>query len=233
MLDAKTIIKAINKSLEPFFIKGKGGAFVLIQHKSPSTFRLRISDNNSTAYNSYGNSGEDVKVVKWFDDFWLFVEISFLVSRVKNITSLTVKEKIETQPVESRLGVNVTLSVFQGEETDNHKVQLFRAEWDDYGDNSLAHAQPHWHYLSNKSLQNTVSSFADEVKDTFGELLKQEEAKTVDLSKFHFAMNGDWFNSNVHMHGITDEKTLASWFGGLLAHLKTELEYVKRKAYSP
>ena len=50
----------------------------------------------------------------------------------------------------------ITLSVFQGEETDKSKNQLFCAEWDDYENGDMKHPQPHWHFLSNKSFKNTT-----------------------------------------------------------------------------
>lgn len=211
MLDVKNVIQAINKALEPFFIKGEGGYFSLSQHKSSNVFRLKLAEDCSDAYDDYGNGGDSVKVVKWFSDYWLFVEIKFHHPK----------------------GVLITLSVFQGDETNSSKNQLFRAEWDDYGDGSMNHPQPHWHFLSNKSIENTVSSFAeiasDDIKDTFGEVLNEEKSKTIDLSKFHFAMNGDWNNTFVHIHSVNNENSLAQWFGGLLAYLKTELKYIDRK----
>jgi hypothetical protein len=210
MLDVKNVIQAINKALEPFFIKGEGGCFSLSQHKSANLFRLKLAEDCSDAYDDYGNGGDSIKVVKWFSDYWLFVEIAFQYPK----------------------GVLITLSVFQGEESDSSKNQLFRAEWDDYEDGSMNHPQPHWHFLSNKSIENTVSSFAeiasDDIKDTFEEVLNEEKNKTIDLSKFHFAMNGDWNNTSAHIHTVND-KDLAQWFGGLLAYLKTELKYIDSK----
>lgn len=208
MLDVKNVIQAINKALEPFFIKGEGGYFSLSQHKSSNVFRLKLTEGCSDAYDDYGNSGDSVKVVKWFSDYWLFVEIKFHHPK----------------------GVLISLSVFQGDETDSSKIQLFRAEWDDYDDGSMNHPQPHWHFLSNKSIENTVSSFAEiSSDDTFETLLNEEKSKTIDLSKFHFAMNGDWNNTSVHIHPVNNENSLAKWFGGLLAYLKTELKYIDAK----
>ena len=211
MLNVRNVIQAINKALEPFFIKGEGGYFSLSPHKSSNAFRLKINQDCSDAYDDYGNSGDSVKVVKWFSDYWLFVEIQFHHPK----------------------GVLITLSVFQGEESDSLKNQLFRAEWDDYEDRNMNHPQPHWHFVRNKSIENTVSSFAeiasDDIKDTFEEVLKEEKGKTIDLSKFHFAMNGDWNNTSVYIHAVNDENNLAQWFGGLLAYLKTELKYIDSK----
>jgi len=211
MLDIINVIEAINKALEPFFIKGEGGNFSLSQYKSSHVFRLKLTENFSDAYDDYGNSGDIVKAVKWFSDYWLFVEIQF----------------------NNPKGVLITLSVFQGEETDRLKNQLFRAEWDDYEDGIMDHPQPHWHFLSNKSIENTVSSFAEmasyDIKDTFEKILNEEKGKTIDISKFHFAMNGDWNKTSTYIHSINDEKVLARWFGGLLAYVKTELKYIDTK----
>ncbi|RZK43672.1 MAG: hypothetical protein EOO90_01905 [Pedobacter sp.] len=210
MLDSKEIIKAINKAIEPFIMDG-GSSFLLTQYASNHIFRLRIVNNVSLAFNHYGNGGEHVKVIKWFNDFWLFVEVKFLNPN----------------------GAIISLSVFQGHETDDNKVQLFRAEWDDYADGNLAHAQPHWHLLTNKAIENTVNSFVEivpEIKDTFVEVLKEEKNKGVDLSLFHFAMYGDWPNNQSHIHRIDNENKLAQWFGGLLGHLKSELEYLSKKS---
>lgn len=216
MIDSKKAIKAINKALEPFSIQNKYGYFSLSHYKT-NIFRLQINESASLAYDDYGNnSGDSVQVVKWFNDYWLFVEIKFIPCKENNIEN----------------DIIITLSVFQGEESDNHKYQLFRAEWDDYRVGGT-HPQPHWHFLTNKSIEKTVSGFAEitsnDVKDTFEEVLNEEKNRTIDVSKIHFAMNGDWNNTSTYIHQIKDENTLARWFGGLLACLKKELEYVDRK----
>lgn len=210
MLDPINVIQAINKALKPFLIKGTSDSFVLLQYKSTNIFRLKITQNCSDAYNDYGNGGDVVKVLKWFSDYWLFVEITF----------------------QNPKGIIISLSIFQGGEELSQKNQLFRAEWDDYEDGINAHAQPHWHFLTNKSVENTVNSFAEivpEMKDTFEEVLNEEKSKIIDLSQFHFAMNGDWWNTFNHVHPIIDETKLEKWFGGLLAYLKEELQYIDRK----
>lgn len=211
MLNPINVIQAINKTLEPFFIKGEGGQFYLTNYKSTNTYRLRVSDICSDAYNDYGNDGDTVKVVKWFSDYWLFVEINFRHNK----------------------GLIITISVFQGDEADRFKNQLFRAEWDDYADENINHPQPHWHFMNSKTIENTVSSFteyaSDDIKDIFEEVLSNEKSKAVNIDKFHFAMNGDWYNTSTYIHTINDEKALAKWFGGLLAYLRTELKYIDTK----
>lgn len=210
MLNPTNVIKAINKATEPFLMES-GSPFCLSRQTSDHILRLTINGSVSTAYNNYGNDGELVRVVKWFDDFWLFVEIQFL----------------------GLVGTKISLSIFQGEDSNPNKTQLFRAEWDDYGDGKNAHPQPHWHFLTNKLVENSAKEFAGLLSEmeTFEEYLNEEINKIVDLSKFHFAMNGDWVNSKLHTHQINSEKMLASWFGGLLAYLKTELEFVNDKRH--
>lgn len=212
MLNVNQTIQAINNALSPFFIKDVGGDFFLSSYKSNNVFRLRVSNNCSSAFDSYGNEGEHVKVVKWFSDYWLFIEIRF-----SNPTAIL-----------------LTLSIFQGNESDDDKQQLFRAEWDDYGDANLDHPQPHWHFLTNKAIEKTVVNFAEfmddeEINDTFKDLLSEEKSKSIDLSGFHFAMNGDWTNTSVYQHRVKDETVLAKWLGGLMGYLKNELSYIDRK----
>lgn len=208
MLNPQAVITAINKATEPFLLDG-GSSFSLSMTSS-RTLRLRLNDRVSDAYNNYGNDGEYVKVVKWFDDFWLFVEIQFLTPK----------------------GTIISLSVFQGKDTDQNKIQLFRAEWDDYEDGSLAHPQPHWHFLTNRLVANSAKEFSEllaDEKETFEEFLEQEIGKVIDISKFHFAMHADWSLAKSHAHGISDEKVLANWFGGLLGYLKSELDFINRR----
>ncbi len=209
MLNPLEVIKAVNKATEPFLMEG-GSSFYLNRHANSNTYRLGSGGFISTAYNSYGNDGEQVNVVKWFANFWLFVEIQFL----------------------NPLGTKISLSIFQGNEENPNKPQLFRAEWDDYGDGNTTHPQPHWHFITNKLIENNAKEFAellDDEKETFESFLDEEFKKILDLSKFHFAMNGDWTNSKSHTHLVNNEGILANWFGGLLAYLKSELEYTYKK----
>lgn len=211
MLSPENVISAINKATKPFIMDG-GTSFFLMRYKN-RVIRLRMSESTSTAYNSYGNDGESVDVIKWFADFWLYVEIQFLIPK----------------------GTLISLSVFEGEEKDPIKTQLFRAEWDDYEDGNNSHPQPHWHFLTNKLVVSNAKEFTEllaEERGTFSAFLNEEISKIIDLSKFHFAMNGDWIRSKKHIHTIENENVLASWFGGLLGYLKNELEFMSDKKSS-
>lgn len=208
MLSPEIVISAINKATQPFIMDG-GTSFSLIRHAN-RVMRLRMSESTSTAYNNYGNDGESVNVIKWFANFWLYVEIQFLNPK----------------------GTLISLSVFEGEEIDPIKTQLFRAEWDDYEDENNSHPQPHWHFLTNKLVEKNAKEFTEllaEERETFAAFLDGEISKIIDLSKFHFAMNGDWIKSKKHVHAIENEDALASWFGGLLGYLKNELEFMSNK----
>jgi hypothetical protein len=171
-------------------------------------------EGTSFAINKFEMSPESVKVLKWFDDFWLFLEIKFFIENKK------VKQKITPQT-----NTFISLSVFQGQDTDNEKYQLFRAEWDDYNNPGEKHAQPHWHITSNQSIENTFEKYADAFdKQDFLQLLETEKQKVFDVKKIHFAMNGNWQAGTNHIHQINDEQQIVNWLQGLLAHIRTELE---------
>jgi len=203
MFDPKKIISKINNSCKNYFPK-------------ESMFLLRpIRENNryiisgkylEKAINNYNNDHEEVKVLWWFDDFWLYIEIRF--------------QKSETDIPNTF----ISLSVFQGNDSDNNKKQLLRAEWDNFDDNDI-HPQPHWHIYSDNSFEKTFVEMIDD--DSFADLLNEEKSKGIDLKKIHFAMNGNWGTNGSHIHKISDEDTIINWFQGLLGHIKSQLEYVK------
>jgi len=195
-----SLIEDINNSCRLFF--------------SESTFFLRPSKTNrfmltgsysSSAINNHGNTSEEINVIKWFDDLWIYIEIKF-----------------ENQ------NTFISLSVFQGVDSDCVKHQLFRAEWDDYNNDEEKHPQPHWHITSNQGIEKTFVELASlDDADTFVNLLKEEKSKLIDVSKIHFAMNGNWINNESEIHSLDDKPKIINWFNGLFAHLKVQLEYVK------
>jgi hypothetical protein len=200
MLDRLRIVEEINKSCKILFLES---SFKL--HPS-STNRFKITgDNTSKAINNYGSLREEVSVIKWFDDYWIYGDIRF-----ENEDSF------------------ISVSIFQGHDNDDIKHQLFRAEWDDYNDNQNKHPQPHWHITSNQAIENTFVEIASlEDSDTFVSILKEEKLKVVDVNKFHFAMIGNWMNEETHIHPLNNETKIIKWFQGLLSHIKVQLEYVK------
>jgi hypothetical protein len=200
------LIEDINKSCKISI----NNAFRLVRD---NTFHYTL-EGTSFAVNRFEPSPESVKVLKWFDDFWLFLEIKF---REKN---KNVKRKITSQT-----NTFISLSVFQGEDTNNEKYQLFRAEWDDYNNTDEKHAQPHWHITSNQAIESTFAQYADVFgKQEFLQLLESEKQKVIDVRKIHFAMNGNWQAGTNHIHQINDEQQIVNWLQGLLAHIRTELD---------
>jgi len=180
-------------------------------------FHYIIKGDNS-ALNRIRNSPNPVKVSKWFNDFWLFFEIKFKINDASMM-------KINGKEDKHNINTFISLSVFQGTDSDKEKYQLIRAEWDDYNVLDEKHAQPHWHITSGQALENTFKEYADMCNEV--ELVKEfekEKQKVLDVKKIHFAINGDWQKDNNHIHKIEDEKQVAKWLQGILFHLRTELE---------
>ena len=195
---------------------------IINRHFPESDFRLYRRDYTSfiisgnylsKAINYYKNEGREVNVLKWFSDFWVFFEIS-LIENKDNFPKIF-----------------VNLSVFQGEEDDSHKNQLFRADWDNY-DSTQIHPQPHWHFYPNKYDYKTTADFesfltlSDETG--FDSYLKKHNRNLIDLSKIHFTMSGTWFINGTNksiIHNVDDEQILFDWFSGLLGHIREQLEY--------
>jgi hypothetical protein len=206
-MDPKKLVNLINNNIKIIIDN-----FRLVQSKHDSS--LYIIDGRSSALNSHKNSQETVRVLKWFNDFWLFLSIKFnLYTREIDVIN---KFHINTL---------ISLSVFQGDDSDNKKYQLFRAEWDDYGTSEKMHAQPHWHITSSQALETIFLEYADFYNESeFVEEFEKEKQKVLDVKKIHFAMNGDWQMSGSHIHKIKDEQQVVKWLQGILSHLKKELK---------
>jgi len=200
MIIPSELIKDLNESCKIFFNES---TFYLHSYTYNS---FRISGNNSSlAINNLKNSTEEVTVIKWFHDFWVYVEINFK-------------------------GQNtfISLSIFQGIETDPVKNQIIRAEWDDYNIAELNHPQPHWHITSHQPIENTFEELANlDDSDSFINLLKEEKSKLVDVSRMHFAMNANWINNDTEFHRLDNNDKLIKWFNGLFSHLRKQLRYVE------
>ena len=176
-----------------------------------------VIDGQYPAINRFPNESKEVNVIKWFRDFWLFLEIEFKHSEQKVKIVTKTRTKLQTT-------THISLSVFQGDDTDNKKNQLFRAEWDDYNKPDEVHAQPHWQITSNQAIENLLDDYADVYEEP--EILKEfkkEKLKVIDVKKIHFAMNGDWQNNKTHVHNLVDEQQVVKWLQGLLNHIRIEL----------
>lgn len=201
MIEQLKFIDEINKSCKAFFLES---TFFL--HLSKAN-RFELKGNNfSKALNNYKNYGEEVSVLKWFDDYWLYLEIRF---EDKNSF--------------------ITISIFQGAPDDNKKNQLFRAEWDDYNNPDEKHPQPHWHITSNLAIENTFTKLIedDEEEGFAAIILNEEKSKIIDINKIHFPMNGNWMNNDGHIHLINDITKMVKWFQGFFSTMREQLEYVK------
>jgi hypothetical protein len=199
-MKTKVLIDSIEKNLKLFL----GNTFALKERRA-----LHYTVNGqSLALNKFENPQELVKVYKWFNDFWLFLEVGF--------------KKIEK---ETFLNTLITLSVFQGDDSDEEKYQLFRAEWDDYHKPEEKHAQPHWHITSSQAVENTLVKCAEIFgQQDFVQILENEKQKVLDVKKVHFAMNADWQTDGTHFHQMGNEKHVVKWLLGMLNYLRIELE---------
>lgn len=201
MIEPSKLIKEINKSCKIFF---QESTFFLTPSKV-NRFELKGS-NLSKALNYYKNDSREVLVLKWFDDYWVYLEIRF---EDKNSF--------------------ITVSIFQGDEKDDLKNQLFRAEWDDYNNPDEKHPQPHWHITSNQAIENTFTELIeDDIEEGFAaSLLNDQKSKIIDINKIHFPMNGNWINDGGHIHLINDNSKMIKWFQGFFSSIRHQLEYVK------
>jgi hypothetical protein len=226
-----SVIDKINNSFKNYF----NNPTYCFRSSSKSKFVLS-GNYLSAALNNYPNGQEAVKVIKWFDDFWLYIEINFIRFEIETNLREGINKKDYFKKLSEDLLVisknyyetTMTLSVFKGVDSDKIKCQLFRAEWDNLlGSNNAIHPQPHWHIYSNLTLEKSFKTLVEKSKNGFAELIDEEDSKGIDLKRIHFAMNGNWDISGSHIHKICNEKAIISWFQGLLGHIKEQLDYVK------
>ncbi|KAA6315477.1 hypothetical protein EZS27_034066 [termite gut metagenome] len=210
MINPQKLIDTINSSCKPLL----GQSFALTKRKQGNNFCLYRINGTSDALNEFDNPADIVKVLKWFNDFWVFLEIKFTIEEKKVINKRT-----------NEIYVCFSLSIFQGENSDNKKYQLFRAEWDDYNNTEEKHSQPHWHITSNQALEKTIEEYADIFDNRYLiSLLDEERNKVFDVKRIHFAMNGNWQNDETHIHKMENEQQIAKWLQGMLNHLRIELD---------
>ncbi len=200
MINQLKLIEEINKQCKIFFLES---SFVLSLVKN--RFQL-MGDNISKAVNNHKNDRNEISVLKWFDDYWIYIEIRF-----------------------ENKNTFISISVFQGEISDNIKNQLFRAEWDDYNNPDEKHPQPHWHITSNQAIENTFAELIENDKEEgfAAFILNEEKSKIIDINKIHFPMNGNWINNDGHIHLIDDNEKIVRWFQGFFSVMKSQLQYVK------
>lgn len=208
MIDLDKIITELNSKSAIYF----DGFFNIKKVKTTSRVIAYRNEGSSLALNRFDIPQEKVKVLKWFNDYWIFIEIK----SINNINEAT--RKLDNH-------ISISLCIFQGEVSDEDKYQLFRAEWDDFSNESELHSQPHWHITSSQALEKTFVSYAlDFERKDFVDLLESEKQRVVDVKKIHFAMNGNWSNSETNIHKIDSEDKVLKWWFGILNHIRTELD---------
>ena len=185
-------------------------SFNLILRNNSSNFFHYVIEGTSDAINKQ----KPVKVFHWFDNFWLFLEVIFE----------KIMKKVGKRH-EFQMNTRISLSVFQGKDSNIGKYQLFRAEWDDYNNPEEKHAQPHWHITSSQAIEKTLKEHAYVLNEPeFLYEFEREKQKVIDIKQIHFAMNGDWQNNRDHIHKIDNEQQVVRWLKGMLNHIRTELE---------
>ncbi|TAH00172.1 MAG: hypothetical protein EAZ15_09750 [Sphingobacteriales bacterium] len=199
MINHKSLVQAINKNCKSFFLPSNF-QISFINGGPNDSYYYRI-DGNSKAKNYNKNDSNEVNVLHWFKNFWLYVEISFKSNNTF-----------------------ISISVFQGTNENKKKHQLFRIEWDDYNNPEENHPQPHWHITTDNAISESFKEFTkNDVSENYQsyELAKSD---VLEIKNIHFALNGNWQNNETHIHKIDSEEKIVKWFQGVLSHLRMELK---------
>lgn len=157
------------------------------------------------AINHRRSDSLQVKTVHWFNDFYLYIEVNYNRDYTYKL---------------------ISLSIFQGEQNNIRKNQLFRAEWDDYDRDDETRPQPHWHITRDKANYENFSQLinsSDNIENSSFELFEMSNAEIFDTKKIHFAMSSNWQNHGQYIHRIDDSEKVVRWMEGVLEHIKFEL----------
>lgn len=204
MFKSEDLVKQINKRCGKYFLESN---FLLDQIAHNKI--IAKSNYSSKAINHY-NGEVEVNVIKWFKNFWVYIEIRIDQASIRT----------------SFPDIFISISIFQGDQFDDIKNQLFRAEWDNYGNIDEKHPQPHWHIYPVRYHHKTFAESLELVDDSESFQAILNTSRVVDLEKIHFAMNGQWSSGGKHVHTINDIETIVNWFSGVFECIKTQLEYV-------
>tara|TARA_R110002051_G_scaffold325593_1_gene429182 strand:+ start:1735 stop:2334 length:600 start_codon:yes stop_codon:yes gene_type:complete len=193
------IIEELNNFLQNYL----NLKFKPLSSRELNIFRIQ---GNSEAINHRRNDSEKIKVLPWFDDFFIYVEIRFVNDYTHKL---------------------ISLSIFQGSINDIKKNQLFRAEWDDYNIDNESRPQPHWHITRDNAVYDKFSDLtnhSDEKEKVGFEFYEEVLTEVFDTKQIHFAMSGNWQNQESPVHKIDDAIKVVKWIEGLLEHIKYELQ---------
>jgi hypothetical protein len=217
MINKKDFIDKINKGCK---LLCESSFYLQQDQYNYNNFNIS-GDFTSKAINNDKNVKQKVNVIKWFDVFWIYLEIKF-------VDTFVPISRINTKRINTT-NTFISFSVFQGKQTDDEKNQLFRAEWDDYNNDEEKHPQPHWHITSNQAIENTFEEYTDTFEnEEFADLFSEAKTKIININKIHFAMNGNWINNETHIQSINNNEKVVKWFQGLFSHLRIQLEYVNK-----
>ena len=209
MSDYLGIVEKINTDCKNLFSEN----FKLIQSSGHHNVYIFKIEGKSFALNRY--DFEPVKVLRWFNNFWLYLEVKFIAE----------KSKEGNKKIQTTIHTNISLSVYEGAENDSRKIQLFRAEWDDLNNPNEKHSQPHWHITSSQSIEKTFEEYSNNFDNgEFISLLGEVSSKIFDVKRIHFAMNGNWQDDQPHIHTVKSADQISKWLRGLLSHIRIEIE---------
>jgi len=229
------LIKEIQTSIQSTF-----DINIFLHEDGYGLYRLIGGENMSDAKDLHKNEFNDIKVVNWFDDYWVYAVLVFkkiepestLKSNQKGIDKNDYFKKLEKFNL--KLGSDffesfISISVFNGGYDVFSKYQLFRAEWDNYKEGQDKHPQPHWQFYQFEEYKQKLNGIEGETFIVDDDESKFEDilVKKLDFKKFHFAMNGNWINNENHIHSINDNEKIVKWFLGLFSHLRVQLTHVK------
>lgn len=196
--------------------------FNLVKRSGNYGLLVAVSGGSKKAVNRFGNgTGSEVSVQPWFDDYSIYMEIR----QVRELSGTGRKHKAVVTPQQ----FSISVSVFKEVDKDD-LVQLFRAEWDDFGNViENTHPQPHWHIVSDLSVARTFEEYAGLAGDGgFMNLLKPAKDKVASLGKFHFAMNAGWGQGLSQGVSVESVRQVVDWLTGLLRSVRMELVYIAR-----
>lgn len=182
----------------------------------------------SPAWNIHNGERFEVNARRWFDNFWIYLQINFIQQPIESKLPRGYTQKQYFELLDKKFliinkqhfNVIISISLFQGGYLKEEKTQLFRAEWDNYKEN-IDHPQPHWHFYPKGRM--TLDFDPNPTID----FLEETPMEEIDLKRMHFAMNGQWAQNGNHIHSINDKKDIVNWLVGILRHIKKQLEVTK------
>lgn len=201
---------------------------ILRESNDPIEFRFFLS---LKGFDSFGTTDRSISIrvipFPFLANYWLHFSIHFK-GHSKGVGSKTYDNYLS----------GVSIAIFYGQATDQDKLLMFRAEWDNKEDDetSIPHPQPHWHIHnagSNVKAEdvsdfNTFLGWRTEEIPNFLDELETQKVKIqplpANLSGFHFAMSAGEILGQPSKHILT-ESNLKIWLEESIKHIRQQLEY--------